>query len=287
MEAILRCNDLATREDDVFDFLWEFLEAHDGDSERLWRSCRLAFVSFPRLCRLRKVLSTETACAEARTALSDAFAYRVALDQAPSLSRDLIQSLERSYPQGWLRPRRPPHVPPPSKKEVDFVVHIPAEPWTFWDRGEFCRSAPKEIDGARVSILVFPNGVHHLQTEVHVVSIYVEVTPAQEQPHDWTLTRRFCISVHTWELDGSSAALSRLKDGHAAMHRAEQRSSIEGGTVDVQSGALCLVDTFTFTANHSDRGWKYFPTSEIRRCCEPGGFLWLRAKVVLRSFREI
>lgn len=297
--AILTCEDLAAREDEVFDFLMNYLDASScpsADPEQtqrchseadLWRHCRLAFVSQDRLLRLRSRLSSKGGCQGAGQILMDALMYRTSLDRAAP-DKDLQKACEEIYPRGWLEPRRPPHIDPPKENELDFIVHLPRDPEKVFAKGHCIRSTPKEMDGGiRVSILVFPNGTAGTRpntsltgsTQLARVPIFVEVVPAKQPPEDadWVFRRNYFISVWPWEA-GQSTAIRKLRDGVDEL-REEKNPDVNPAEINERTGAVRWIDKHHFKPSLPDRGWYEFPHQKLRACCDANGFLWLRARV--------
>lgn len=287
--AVLASEDLAAREDEVFDFLLSYAgegtqgscNACSAQEADLWRHCRLAFVSQDRLLKLRARVSAEGACQGTVRVLMDALSYRTTLDRSV-LDRDLKEALESSYPRAWLEPRRPRHIDPPRENELDFIVHIPREPDKVYPKGHCIRSAQKEMEGGVLaSILVFPNGaVGHRGSPSLLVPIFVEVVPKvlnAENHTDWGFRRHYFISIWPWE-PGPSAAIRNLRDGVDEL-REEKNPDVNPAEISERTGAVRWVDKHHFKPALPDRGWYEFPHDRVRACCDPNGFLWLRARV--------
>ncbi|CAE8676989.1 unnamed protein product, partial [Polarella glacialis] len=216
--------------------------------------------------------------------LMDALAYRTSLDRSAPYT-ELRQALQGSYPRHWCEPRRPRHIDPPSENELDFIVHIPREPNKVFAKGHCIRSAQREVEGgARVSILVFPNGTSVQRGSLSLVPIFVEVVPKDYSPDNlenpaqcWEFRRHYFLSIWAWDSE-QNRALRDLKESVDEL-REEKNQDVNPGEMMRHSGAVRWVDKHTFQQALPDRGWYEFPLQRVRACCDPNGFLWLRARV--------
>jgi len=217
----------------------------------LWSTCRLPFVSYCRLLHL-KLQADSMMIPGLQAMVANAHQYRDILHHScVHLCSSPVKEFVTKFAGGLpLAPRRPQHISPPSKDEVDFVVHIPN--FIVGDPAWLVDGPPKQIGNVIASVRVFPWGIRNWHGKC--ISLYIVIKPAEDVGHiHWEFSLRYSIRVCPWEPD-RECLLKR--DQHTF--------------TGVPSGGDIL----------NDRGWHDFfaPREQVFQYCR-NGFLFVRGSV--------